>query len=89
MRAKLNVLVAYPWGRNQDDRDFAMNVLGQIASGWIKSFGAENLNCLVLLGWWKDDGSEKGVPAETGDKLYEAFVVKPSLCSLRSDSCVE
>ena len=71
MRAKLSVLVAYPWGRNQDDRDFAMNVLGQIASGWVRSFSTEGLNCLVLLGWWKNGG-----PARPLDDLYEPFVVE-------------
>ena len=69
MRAKLNVLVAYP---RENDRWFARSVLERIAGGWYRTYPGQELNSLVLFGW----SDHKGLVKNAGPDMYEPFVVR-------------
>jgi len=65
MKAKLHVLVAYPWKK---DKDNALKVLARMVDGYVATFGVVP-NALFLLGWWRSPHPGW----TTAEQLYEAY----------------
>jgi hypothetical protein len=67
MRARLGVLVAYPW---QGDQDAVLAVLGAMIAGFREEY--DHLPpALLLLGWWELPRNATWTSAE---RLYNAYV---------------
>jgi len=67
MRAKLSVLVAYPW---EKDRDSVLKILAEIVAGFRNEYGMPP-PALLLLGWWQLPRNATWMSAEF---LYRPYV---------------